>query len=497
MKPLALTIGSDRTDERGRGENGAESSAAADEFSAGAAANSGPAAKASEERAGRPAPDDPNQPAPEPPQGPQQRRLSRLAQKEAARASALEARRRREETESEDDELYSFLPARGGMLPQVLDAETHRRNKIISIIISLAILLLPPSITAIYYYGFATDRYEVSSIFSVRYAGTVMGDSKGMLGAFMGTVPSIRAYDESFSVVEFIKSRDAMRKVSDVVDIRAHFSDPKIDYLNRMNQDANFEKEYSYYGEHVGVFYDEIRNIIELRTEGYSPEIALKLSSTLISLSESLVNEFNRRSESDLLTLARDEVTNTQTKLREAEERLTAFRLKNSMLDPTSSSAMVSGIIAKLQGESATLQAQISALVQISRPDSPRLADLRNRLLAVQKQIDAEQARLTGTTAATANSDAPLAPYMEEYNLLTVQRDISRERYSSALAGLEAAMTDARRQQLYVVTVEAPHLPPNPTLPERGRIVLIVAVVTFIAWAVIRMLIAALRDHLV
>jgi capsular polysaccharide transport system permease protein len=429
----------------------------------------------------------------------QQRRREVRAQRLEARREELtrvlrEPPQRETEDDEEDPKGNEYDPPQRLAAPPVLSRETHRRRKLLSGIISALFLLLPPLAATIYFYGWASDLYGVDTTFTVRLANQMPSPSaNSSLGQLSGITGLGRATDESFAVVEFVTSREALKQVGQMVDLRAAYSSPSIDWFNRLAPDANDEQLYAHYKGYIEAYYDEIRNMVVLHFNAYDPQVAYQVTSRLLSLSENLINEFNRRSEEDLLALARQEVTNTQEGLKEAEAGMTKFRMEHNMVDPIASSSVIVGIIGQFQARAAAIQSEITRLLQISRSDSPKLTDLRNQLAAVEKQIETEQSRLTGQGQGT---DA-LAPYIEQYGLLTIQREIAAERYSAALNSLEEAMADARRQKLYVISVEPPRAPEVALFPERARMVMIVMIVTFTCWAILRMILAALRDHLV
>jgi capsular polysaccharide transport system permease protein len=66
---------------------------------------------------------------------------------------------------------------------------------------------------------------------------------------------------------------------------------------------------------------------------------------------------------------------------------------------------------------------------------------------------------------------------------------------ASALASLEQARNEAQRQQLYIERVAQPSLPDDAMEPRRLRAVLAVFVLGLVAWGVLSLLVASVREH--
>ncbi len=106
-------------------------------------------------------------------------------------------------------------------------------------------------------------------------------------------------------------------------------------------------------------------------------------------------------------------------------------------------------------------RAQLEVTRQAS-PHSPQIPLFRERVTALQQQIDHERGSLAG-------DDRSLAPRIAEYERLTLQRSFAERSYVSALALLEAARLDALRQQAYLEQVVEPRAADEARYPWRLR----------------------------
>ncbi|RJF94489.1 hypothetical protein D3874_01235 [Oleomonas cavernae] len=371
--------------------------------------------------------------------------------------------------------------------------EAIRRGKIRSAIFSLLVLVVPTLISAVYIYGYASDVYQVDTLFQVRTsydAGGMGGGGKGALSFLKGGSVMGRAMDESFSVVRYIESRNAMDKLQGALDLRKAFTDESVDSYSRLDANADGEAFYGYYNDMVSIYFDEVSGMINLETRAFDADLAYKMATGLAKQGEDLINQFNTRSETDLTALARNELKDAEQRMRDAEVALTRFRNEHGSLDPSATSASVNSIISTLKGQAAAIEAEMRAITDISHGEVPRLAELRNKLAGLREQIKIEESRLTGGADSWAAQ-------IEEYSILTLQAELAKQSYANAQTGLDSALVEARRQKLYVVDVVSPMQPKEARLPYRAQTVFFTFLSALVALVIGRLVWAGVRDHMV
>lgn len=355
-------------------------------------------------------------------------------------------------------------------------------------------LALPIVVAASYLYLIAPDGYQVEAVLSIRnpsnnvaMGGSSMAGVAASLGS-SGQGYAERAIDESFAVVNFIRSREAFNELDRSMKLSERFTSGHIDWFHRLSPTANYEARYKNYLDHISVSYSDIEGQITLTTDAYDPETAFAMAKELARISERLVNQFNERARTDLIKLAQVQMTEAEDGLRSSMLALTDLQIKNGMLDPTGEAASYTNIISSLREQVAVKRAELGALTSTSAPDSPRAVEIRNMLGSLETQIRTEQNRLTGRTDA-------LAPLISKFKLLNIDVQLAQQKYNSAAAMLQSAVLQSEHQKLYVVNVVSPSPPLESTIPKRFFILLGVAAVTFIAWLIARLILASIRDH--
>jgi capsular polysaccharide transport system permease protein len=365
-----------------------------------------------------------------------------------------------------------------------------RRVRASTLILALLLIVLPTALAGFYYGWMATDRYVSSAQVTVRSSGEVAGQSlDGMLG---GLVSSGSGNKEAYIVQEYVKSAEIVEQLQGWLDLRQMWSAHSIDPVARLPEDASLHELHQYYQAMVTATYDSEKNVVTVEVQGYTPDDAQALATSIITLSESLVNRISDRIREDAVAFAKQEVSDAEDQLREARLDIKQFQNKHGDLDPQRSAEAIGGIIANLESQLAQVRTKIASQGTYMRDDSAAMESLYAEEQALKNQIERERERLTGQVPGSRENYADL---LVEYERLKVQQEFARSGYEKAQTALETARLEASRKQLYLVDFVQPSLPDDPTRPERLRNILIAFVGGIIAFAIISLIAAAVREH--
>lgn len=353
----------------------------------------------------------------------------------------------------------------------------------------LLFVVLPTLLTAGYYYGMAAKQYESEARFIVR--GTESnGPQLGGLGHILGMTAALSsAQSESFSINDYMDSHDAVSALEKKLSLIAIFRRPEADFYARLWwPDPSAETLLRYYRNQVTIKYNEDTGITTIKANTFEPEDSRTLVQALLSLGEERVNEFNERAIEDTVRVAQREVDAAEKRVIGAEQALTAFRMSEQDIDPQKTSTAQLSLISTLQLQLAQARAQLAGMGVSLRPDSPQYVALQDRVHALEGQIAAEAARLTGRKNA-------LAPVLANYEQLTLKREFAQTNYTSALTALENARLQAMRQQLFVVDVVRPNLPERALFPRRTMMVATVFLGLLLTYSIGWLIVAGMREH--
>jgi capsular polysaccharide transport system permease protein len=242
----------------------------------------------------------------------------------------------------------------------------------------LALVILPTVMTTVYMVAIASDQFVSEAHFIVRSANRQTASGLGAL--LQGTgLSSIR--DESYPVTDFLKSRDALRDVSNSVGFRNMVGRTGADFLARFPafyQDDTFEELFEHYSRIVSVVHDTTTGINTLKVRTFTPEDSRRLAEALLDASERVVNRLNERSLGDSVALAAREVQNAEARSAAAQKALTEYRIASGVVDTSSTAKGFLELIGGLEKELAQSRAQLGQ-TQASSPNSPGAQSIRDR----------------------------------------------------------------------------------------------------------------------
>lgn len=351
-----------------------------------------------------------------------------------------------------------------------------------------ALVGLPTLLAGVYFFGIATDLYLSEVKFVVR------GPAKAATNTFSSLLSSAAASavsEDTFAVHEYLLSRDAVRRLEREDDLRTLLGRPEGDLVTRfpgyLYWRTDFEALYKTYSRFVSVEIDSTSGVSTLRVKAYRPEDAQRVAQALLGFSEELVNALNQRSRHDALAVFQREVDDTERRIADIQTQLTAYRIKQKMLDPKSASAGPIELLAQMNAQLANAKAQLAEVLRNS-PNSPQIPLVRTRIAALENLILDERAKVTGDTNSVATA-------LSEYERLDVQRQLAEKQLASAFTSLEAARLEAHRKQLYLETIARPNLADYPLFPRRIISFATILGGCLLTYGIAWLLVAGVREH--
>jgi capsular polysaccharide transport system permease protein len=350
-------------------------------------------------------------------------------------------------------------------------------------------VLLPTLLSAIYFYGFASPQYVSEARFVVRSRADAPQLSLGtMISAAVGG-GSASASADAYSVRDFLTSHDAVMRTHERLDLTRIWGREEADLLARLWNDDP-ERLTKYFNSMVSVAFDSSTGVITLRVRSFTPEDSKAIATTLLTLSEQLINSLSERAREDALRIARAEVGIAERRVLDSRAALTSFRENQQELDSAGAVQAAVQTMGQLEGQLIAARAELRERTAFMRPDNVALQTTRNRIEALERQIAAERMRRT-------QGDGALSQQLAGFERLMLEREFADRQLASATASLETARMEAQRQQMYLARVVEPNLAVHPLYPRKllsvGSILLGLSVAFGIGW----LLVVGMREHAV
>lgn len=346
-----------------------------------------------------------------------------------------------------------------------------------------------PTLFAILYYGFiASDMYVSEAKVAVRSAKS--GLSTNGLTALLASPVLSSGGQDSLVVMEYANSLDIVDELSSQLDFIDHYSNKEYDFLSRLKSDATRDDVLQYYKDQVNIQRDIVSDVLTIKVRAFSPEMAQKITSLIIDLNEELVNTLSNRMEKDAVESARSEVDRAVQNLRRAAQDINSFQSANDSISPADESVALFGRLSAIESRISETRATLSETMAFMREDSADVVVLKNRIMALERQLNLEKGRVTG------DSTSDLGSLVESFQPLVLEQEIAQQGYAASLASFEAARIEAQRKKQYLIRFVEPSFPDAASEPRRLIKIITVLVYSFLVYLIFGLLWSALKDHM-
>ena len=348
-------------------------------------------------------------------------------------------------------------------------------------------VLIPTLVVFLYLALFASDIYLAETKFAIRNSS--QPQSQDILTSFFFLFSS--SIGDSYIVQAYISSLDMLSKVDAKLHIKEHYSDKKHDIWYRLKSNPTQNEFLKYWEWVVKTSFDPDTGIMFVETKAFDPQMSQAICQAILEASEDLVNTMNARSRHDAIFQAQAEVARAEERIRAAQEAMRLYRERTVILDPQAVASGLYGLVNQLEGEITKTTAELAEATTYMQTDSPRVVMLRNRLEVLQKQLQAEKARL----ASQMQGDRPLSALVSEFQSLTLEEEFAQKQLTSAMASLETARVQAESKTLYVESFQKPIVPDESLYPRPVIFSLVFMLAAAVLLGLVSLIVAAIREH--
>lgn len=287
-----------------------------------------------------------------------------------------------------------------------------------------------------------------------------------------------------------LKSVDMLRKLDEKLDLRAHFSNNKIDLLSRLS-DIGVPIEYfhDYYLKRVHINIDEYAGVLIIEAEAFDPKTAHSIATILMKEGEQHMNLMGQRLAAEQVKFIENQVEVLDDRLTKARDALLAYQNQHGLISPSSTVESLSTVVAQLDSDLAQLNTREIALSSFHSSASSEMISIKGEIDALKKQIDIEKSRL-----ATASGDS-LNKISAEYETLQLQAKFALELYSNALSALESTRVESIRKLKQISVLQNPTYPEFSIKPQRLYNITVFSLFVILATIIMQLLIAIVKDH--
>ena len=415
---------------------------------------------------------------------PERETVSETTMSEADLLAEKRARKKRRKARK-----FKADPAPLPVNPQAGQARMHRRHY--GVMLSLFLCVVLPTLTsAVYLWGFAEDQYASTTGITIRQEET--GSASQLLGGLTQLVGG--GQSNSDLLFEFIQSQLIVEAVDAHVDLVAHYSRtwPR-DPVFSIWPEATIEDLTRFWRRMVRISYDRSTGLIMAEVRARDPETARTIARTIISESEQMINLLNETARRDSMANAQIDLEDALERLRASREAMIDFRARTQIIDPMADIQGRMGVFNTLQQQLAQALVEYDLLLQTADANDPRVRSAERRIAVIRERITQERRTITEQNVTVDDTDFPRL--LAQYESLRVDQEFAEESYRATLTALEAARSNAERQQIYLATFVRPTLAQRADYPRRILLMGLTMFFSLMIWAVLALVYYSLRDR--
>lgn len=340
------------------------------------------------------------------------------------------------------------------------DIARRRRRKLALLMTRLAFfVMLPTIIVGWYFHSLATPMFSSKSEFLILKADNSGGGGLG--GLLSGT--QFATSQDSIAVQSYLQSKDAMLRLDQDVGFKAHFTQPWIDPIQRLSENASNEEAYKTYQKNVKIGYDPTEGVIRMEVTAADPLVAANYSHSLIAYAEDRVNHLSEQKRDDQMEDALSGFENAEAERYKAQEALVELQQRGALLDPEGVIGSLRGQINNIEIQLQEKQLQLAALLDNARPNQAKVDGARGDVRRLEFLLTSLNERMIDASKGE-NSLAELSVRIQMAQADLATRDMMLQ---SALQQVEQTRMEANRQVRYLTTSVEPVASQEPSYPRK------------------------------
>lgn len=353
----------------------------------------------------------------------------------------------------------------------------------------ISIVCIPMIVGVIYYAFFALDRYISTAQVAVRQVGNnETPQMPGLAVMLSGLNPTSR--EETLYLREFLTSQDMLNVLQQKMGWSSHYAGRWRDPLYWLSSDAPREDLLQYYRRVVTAHFDEQTGLLGVSVQAFNPKFAEQTLKIMLGESERFVNELSHRMAREQMAFAQSELAKARTVYEERREDMLSFQSNNNLLDAEATAKARADIIAELEASLTKERTALKSLTGTLSADTPQVRQQRNRIRALEQQLNSEIQRLV-----SQKGGEKLNVIASKYRNLTIDAAIAEEAYKFAVSSVESARIEASKKLRSLVTVVSPNVPDIAIYPMRIYNLITLLIGLFLIYGIARFSIATIEDH--
>lgn len=364
-----------------------------------------------------------------------------------------------------------------------------QKLKNIFMLSSFKAVLIFMALVVFYYVFIAANRYVSESAVTIKSSAQSSGININGLSSLLGG-SSLSSNDDVNYLKTYILSPDMLKVLEKTINIRKIYEAQKLDFFFALSPWANEDKFVSYYRDRIKI--TDSNALLNIQVEGFTPEQAQLISKAILKESERFVNELSHKSAREDLAFAESELLKYKEKYQEATNKMIAFQNEFGVLDPTKEAQDRANLLAGIETQIATKEAQLLAMQSYIQDNAPQLVVLKAEIKALKAQLEKEKARIISQSSAQTQKLNNIAA---DFERLKIEVGFAQTAYETALKGYETTRIETIRKIKHLVVVQEPTLPQSAMYPRKIYNIITIFVILSLLFGIAKLVKTIIEEH--
>lgn len=353
------------------------------------------------------------------------------------------------------------------------------------------VFIVYPVFISLFYLTFISkDRYISTAQITVKKPSDATSSALN-IGLLMGSsTPS--STEDVLYLKSYILSTGMLNAIDKELNLKQAFSESGLDILNGLPRDLTKESYLRFYQDHVKVSIDEKTGLLNIETDAFTPEFALKFNQAILKESERFINELSHKIVQEQLSFAEQQVQEAFIKLNHSKQAVLDYQNKYGLLDPLSQAEAASKMITEMEGQKVQLETQLRNQLTFLKENTPQVTSTKNALNSLNQQIEQERAKVA---APKGPNNIQLNELAAQYQLIKGQLDFDASVYKTALSAAEKTRIETAQKLKILSVVIAPQQAEEAEYPHRIYILFSLLLSCLLLFGTIKLILAVIEDH--
>ncbi len=343
-------------------------------------------------------------------------------------------------------------------------------------------------IIVIFYYTFiAADRYvsDVSiTVKSTDGSTPIVSGLEGLVGVTSNTKEDI------MHLQEYIKSLDMLKKLDEEINLRELYQSQQLDVFFSITPLASQESYLKYYRNRILTTYDDGTGLLNVSVEGFKPEDAYLIASTILKESEYFINEISRNIAREQLRFSEGELEKARENYQKAKNALLIFQNKYGIFDPQSQIKTKAGFITEIDLKISEKETQLNTALSYLNESAPQVIALKAEIQALKLQLEKEKQKV-----ASNSFEDKLNDVAAQFESLYLDFGFAEDVYKTALTAVETTRIEIGRKAKQLVVIQSPTKPESAAYPQKLYNIITIFAILSLLFGVFRLIQAIIDEH--